>query len=520
MHWSIRRLFLNSVLLALPGSLALACDASSDTPAPGTGGDTTMGSGTGTGGAQGTVTSVSTVAGTSTTGSTGQVLGGYYESGSWHGYAWAAPVGAGTTITPEDFSTLASGSPFGVSGSVGPAEDYGGVSLLGFNVNQGQFAETAGADPAIESAVPTGTGVAVNFNKNVASTLRIQIQGPAGESNANDRWCWEIADPAGPVFAPYAEFSTECWQGGMGTPYANQPITAVVFTVPGGNLNPVAYDYCISGFADGNSVADAPASLGGGGTGGGGGGPLSGTITDRYGKVKVLQDGKSYIVQNNAWGPGSADGSQTLAYTGTAFEVVTQTGTPGGGSEPASFPSVYIGANGDQGVNGSLTTSADDNLPIQISSITSINTSFSHNGSGAFGGDYNAAYDVWFAASPPTGQYGAAESGYLMVWLYRPPNRYAIGGSQGNVDIAGQSWEVFAGDRGDGSGAQVVSYVVQAGAPLANLTFDLNAFIQDAVTNSRGGFNGSWYLTDVFAGFEIWSGGAGLKVEQFSASVQ
>lgn len=492
------------------GTLGLAACSSSEDPVTPGGSSAGTSSTAGAGGGASVTNGSTTNAGT--TGAVGPVLGGYYESGAWHGYAWTAPVGEGTTITPADFSTLQSGSPFCVSGSVGAAADYSGVSLLGFNINQAQTT-TAGAEAPIESAVPTNTGIAVNFSKSVASPLRIQIQGPNGETDANDRWCYEIADPAGPVFAPYSEFNTECWQGGMGTAYAMQPLTAVVFTVPGSNVNPVSYDYCVDGFADGNSAADAPDSLGGGG-----GEPLSGTITERYGKVQVLQDGKRYIVQNNAWGPGSSEGSQTLSYTGNTFQILTQTGSPGGGSEPASFPSVYLGANGDRGVNGSLTTSADDNLPIQISAITSINTTFSHNGTGAFGGDYNSTYDVWFASAPPTGDYSSAQAGYLMVWFYQPGNRFPIGGQVGSVDIAGQSWNVYAGDRGDGTGTQVVSYV--APSPLSTLTFDLNLFIQDAVTNGRGGFAASWYLTDIFAGFEIWSGGAGLSVSQFSAVVQ
>src|SRR5690606_9743399 len=187
---------------------ALACTATlgcnpSDSTTPGA----TSGATTGAGGAQSTGTAGSTdggITGANATTGGGEVLGGYYESGAWHGYAWTAPVGDGTSINPMDFSTLPSGSPYCVSGVVGPAADYSGVSLLGFNINQAQTAE-GGGDPPIESAIPTGTGIAVNFSKTVASALRIQIQGPAGETDANDRWCYEIAEPAGPVFAPYAE---------------------------------------------------------------------------------------------------------------------------------------------------------------------------------------------------------------------------------------------------------------------------------------------------------------------------
>ncbi|HTB61509.1 MAG TPA: hypothetical protein VLC06_26765, partial [Polyangia bacterium] len=68
---------------------------------------------------------------------------------------------------------------------------------------------------------------------------------------------------------------------------------------------------------------------------------------------------------------------------------------------------------------------------------------------------------------------------------------------------------------------------------LSSLTFDLKAFMTDAVTNgasdmSKGqsgitqAFASSWYLTDVFTGFEIWSGGdaTNLKNTGFSIAVK
>ena len=47
--------------------------------------------------------------------------------------------------------------------------------------------------------------------------------------------------------------------------------------------------------------------------------------------------------------------------------------------------------------------------------------------------------------------------------------------------------------------------------------FDLNVFIKNAV--SRGVIQNTWYLTNIFAGFEIWSGGATLKTNNFCAVV-
>jgi hypothetical protein len=185
---------------------------------------------------------------------------------------------------------------------------------------------------------------------------------------------------------------------------------------------------------------------------------------------------------------------------------------------PASFPSIYIGANGDT-QNGVYSTTSDDNLPKQVSTIQSVQTTFQY--SSCSGNGYNAAYDVWFAASKPTQMYQDAISGFVMVWFCDPGDAQPIGSDKRTVTIAGNSWHMWEGPRG-GSGsnanAPVVSYV--ASSSLTSLTFDLNLFIKDAV--AQGYIQNSWYLTDVFAGFEIWNGGGttNLAVNKFTCVVQ
>jgi hypothetical protein len=440
--------------------------------------------------------------------------GGYFRSGIWNGYAFTATAAAGTTITPATFDTLPTGEAFCVSGTVAADPAFGGVSLLGFNINQAQQAAEGETEPAVGTAVPTGTGIAVRFTKTVASTLRIQIQGPTGETNEDDRWCYEIPEATGTAFAPYAEFNTACWDG-TGTNYAGQPLTAVLFSVPGDDTTPTPYGYCIDGFADGNSAADAPESITDAVL-------LSGTLTTKFDRRRVTgTDGKSYIVQNNAWNNASNDGAQVLQFTGNSF-VVSQQSAGGVGDVPLGFPSIYVGRNGFRGANDSLTTSSDDGLPIQVSAINSIRTRFAHNASG----DANATYDVWFAAQPPAGDYGTATGAFLMVWTYKPGNRNAIGGFGGGqamqATVDGRQWNLFVGGRAEagdpGAGnAQVISYVVPNGS-IPDYSFDLNLFIQDAV--QRNLLNPNLFLTDVFAGFEIWSGGSGLSVNAFTVDVQ
>jgi glycosyl hydrolase family 12 len=450
--------------------------------------------------------------------------GGYFESGEWHGYAWTGDdaLGIGTTRSVEVFDALPANSPFCLEGTVGADPDtdgagplgYRGVALLGFNVQQEPFAEVEGQEPPIGSTTPTGTGVAVNYTKSAGQTLRIQLQGPEGETDANQRWCAELTAVQGPAFVPYSEFRTSCWlaEGAAGSvPYAMQPIAAVVMTVPGDAAAPVPYNICVAGFADANSIEDAP-------TFDTPAGLLTGTLSGAAARTKVIgRDGNSYIINNNAWGVNSGDGTQQIRFTGNSFEVLRQTAGPGGDSSPASFPSIYVGANGaTTGVNGA-STAGENPLPLQVSAITALPTRFRHNSSS---GDNNATYDVWFAPSPPQGEYDTALAAFLMVWTYKPGTRVAIGTSRGQADVGGRTWELFVGPRGGGgpdSNLPVISYV-NTGAAVLDYEFDLKAFIDDAVARNVG-LTTTMFLTDVFAGFEIWSGGAGLRVDEFSIGI-
>ncbi|HTQ07376.1 MAG TPA: hypothetical protein VMI54_26150 [Polyangiaceae bacterium] len=488
---------------------------------PGTGGSVSM-AGSGTGAVAGSGTS-----GSAGTGTTGTNPPGYWSEGDWHGCAWTGidtdtTATMRTTVSPQDFTMgQAMNGSYCAMGSVG--NTYASVALLGFNLDQDSATANCTYDPNAASADgPPGvalqkTGLAINFSKTGAFTLRVQIQAQDGATNADHRWCYTITDAAGPVFAPYSMFNTKCWDG-TGTNYdGTTPISAVVFLVPGATST-TPYNFCINGFAAGDSAADAPT--------GGTQGSLTGTIggsgsTDLdFQRVKVKVDGHSYIIQNNNWGnPSGSD--QTLTYKDNSFTVSNMTGS--GSSAPASFPSIYIGANGDTQM-GTYDTSSDDHLPKQISAITSVNTSFKYTlGSGQM----NAAYDIWFASSPPTACYGDGVSGFVMVWFHSPSDFHPIGSSMATAMIDGHAWNVWVGPRG-GTGssngscqvsnqnAPVVSYVSASGDVNDVSAFDLKPFFTDAASH---GISSSWYLTDVFGGFEIWNGGNGAAVQNFTAIV-
>ena len=236
------------------------------------------------------------------------------------------------------------------------------------------------------------------------------------------------------------------------------------------------------------------------------------------------------MVQNNNF--GNPTGSiQTVTCTGSSFEVVSSTATATNG--PASFPSIYIGGYGDI-ASGAFVT--DSNLPMMVSKIQQVMTQYAWLG-GVAEGDFNVTYDVWFAKETPVpGSYNDAISGSLMVWLKKPANRQPAGKVGRQAVVAGRSWDVWVGRHGDtATGTDeaerpIVSYVVRDGS-LATLSFSLNDFIIDAVANGNadqasGGtsqaFSSAWYLTDVTAGFQIWTGAdtAGLKCTSFACEVR
>ncbi len=485
--------------------------------------------GVATGGTTGTAGSGTAGNGTGGVVNPGEGGPGYWVEKDWHGCAWTGKGEKGTTtITPMDFVAKPPADAFCISGSVGAEPMYESVALLGFNVNEPPSASCAykavdTAAPAQPAVVPTAEGLAVNFVKRGADTtftLRVQIQGPNGHKDAADRWCATITEVQGKIFVPYSSFTPKCWEmvpAMRGTPYAKQPISAVVFNVPG---KPTAtpFDFCVNGFTYGTEASQAPD---GPATAGDQKGTVGTSATDGdFARAKVVVGGEQYIIQNNNWGsPASTD--LILTYTNNSFKITSGSGS--GGDAPASFPSIYIGNNGNT-ANGVYSTKTTDNLPIQIKNITSLPSTFRYSGTT---GQFNSTYDIWFANSIPTTEYKDGINGFVMVWLRDPTGKQPIGSKVGTATVAGQTWDVWKGPRGEVPGvgynnAPVVSFT----NPTENddsraqsfKNVDLKAFFTAAQTH---GIGPDMYLTDVFAGFEIWQGGSGgnLAVDEFTAVV-
>ena len=128
----------------------------------------------------------------------------------------------------------------------------------------------------------------------------------------------------------------------------------VVFLVPGAR-SPPPFDYCIGGFATGSDTAAAPAcpaceARRSAGTIGGPG------ATDLdFQRVKVSARVARATSSRTTTGVTPAGTNQTISYRDNSFTSRADTGAGPGGGVPASFPSIYIGANGDT-QNGNFST--------------------------------------------------------------------------------------------------------------------------------------------------------------------
>jgi hypothetical protein len=217
-------------------------------------------------------------------------------------------------------------------------------------------------------------------------------------------------------------------------------------------------------------------------------------ICEQYGTTTI---GGRYVVMNNRWGTSA---EQCINVTSTGFAITSQQGTGNTSGAPVSYPAVYYGCH-------YTNCSPGTNLPMRLSSISSVTSSISYNF--ASGATYDAAYDIWLDPTPKTDGVNQTE---VMIWFNRQGSIQPIGSVVGSVTIGGRSWQVWQGSNGSNN---VISYV--APSPIASWSFSVLDFLNDV--RNRGAVTSSWYLTSIQAGFEPWIGGTGLAVTSFSAAV-
>ncbi|HYP89637.1 MAG TPA: hypothetical protein VEQ59_15825, partial [Polyangiaceae bacterium] len=223
-------------------------------------------------------------------------------------------------------------------------------------------------------------------------------------------------------------------------------------------------------------------------------------VCDRYGQRTL----NGYFANNNVW--SSQAGSQCIGMQGTVLTVTSANHNLNPNAPPyapASYPSLVKGCH-----YGNCT----DTFPRQISAIKQIPSTFSIT---TAPGVWDAAYDIWL---DPTARRDGANTGLeIMIWLNYGGTPQPIGSRSGSVTLAGATWEVWLSNGNENGSSRTISYR-RSPTATAITNFDALAFVNDAIT--RGVAQRSWYVTSVQAGFEIWSGGTGLKINEFAVGAQ
>jgi len=213
--------------------------------------------------------------------------------------------------------------------------------------------------------------------------------------------------------------------------------------------------------------------------------------------VTKLQDGLFNFQMNE----NDSSIEECATINGVGFTITTAGFNNATNGPAAAYTSIY------QGCHWGTCTSANP-FPIQEGNIVSATSSVSFTQ--PFGYSNDAAYDIWFnQTSKASGQPDGAE---VMIWLNRQGAIQPFGSRVATATIDGAQYEVWTGSQ---HSWKIVSYV--ASSPVSSVT-DLNLlpFFGDAV--SRGSLDPSWWLIDVEFGFEIWTGGKGLAISDFSVS--
>jgi hypothetical protein len=198
---------------------------------------------------------------------TGLRPAGYFMASDWgvQNLAWAGCTWTlgdnreqtSTVVMPLDFTkNQDSGNVYRFTGTVGVGVDS--FAMLGFNLSEPIFGDpdqcayrqvdrNDGDLPTVTFSSKTN-GIAIAWEASgAAAPLRVELLGPNGRSDPNDRWCADITDATGPTFVRYTSFYV-CDGGGR---YSGEPVASVAFIVPGQNA-PQPFDFTIKGFAIGN----------------------------------------------------------------------------------------------------------------------------------------------------------------------------------------------------------------------------------------------------------------------------
>lgn len=217
--------------------------------------------------------------------------------------------------------------------------------------------------------------------------------------------------------------------------------------------------------------------------------------------------GKAYLY-NNLWGAETGCGSQCLwesSSSDTHIAWGTSWNWTGLSDTIKSYAAAVWGWHWGWKV-------AHSGLPIQLTSLRSLHTSWHFDLTHTTPGGTNVTYDMWLSEDPDPG--GENPAGEVMVWLYHTGDILPIGSRQTTPMIEDTGWDLWAGPH-PVSDWPVYSFVRSGKATSASL--DLVNFFQYLISS---GLNSSLYLLSVEAGAEVFTGEGRLDTTHYTIDLE
>lgn len=226
------------------------------------------------------------------------------------------------------------------------------------------------------------------------------------------------------------------------------------------------------------------------------------TATGGQYQSTAVDDG-AYYVGTDEWNSTAAE---CVTTDGNADFTVTQSAIDAAaGGSPGAYPSISTSDNGD-------ISAGHDGLPIQVGAIGDPVSSWSTTQPSS--GTWDVSYDNWYGTGPATsGEDGGTE---LMIFLNYQGLSLGTPNVASDVSIDGATYNVYSQQRTDSGNSWNLIMFVATTATTSVSDLDFGDFTRDAL--GYGYLQSSWYLNEVSAGFEIWTGGAGLATNSFSFS--
>lgn len=186
-----------------------------------------------------------------------------------------------------------------------------------------------------------------------------------------------------------------------------------------------------------------------------------------------------------------------------AFRV-EESGATSTGPGSDAFPNVFVGCSWGR-------CSPHSWLPGKLAALGDPKTTFA--GEEKASGVWGAGYDMFFDPKPVHDGQAPVES---MIWL-NSRNAYDPAGHWPLVTIDGTQWWAMTWETSGASGKHWRYVQFRRKTPVTSVrNLALGPFI--AYLERQGWVSPDWYLLNIEAGFEIWSGGKGLAVRNFSAA--